>query len=334
MTINQKTHFCIECREKNTYHIRPVKTKKVIRDKEYEFIIYEAVCNACGATMNVPGLMDYNAKQIDNQYRQKEHIVSVEDICNLLRIYRMGKAPLSMALGFGEITVTRYLSGQVPSKEYSDVVRNALESPDYMIKKLEENIEKVGPTAYDKAKKAAEELKQIFHLSPKMLTVISYIFKKAEEVTPLALQKMLYYVQGIYMAVIGKEMFEEDCEAWAHGPVYPRVYEVFRTFKFNPIEDDRFAMFQNRFMELSADEKKVIDAVIDSFGMYSGKTLEKITHKETPWQEARVGCLPEETSNVVIPKSAIKEYFSKLLLEYKIDEARELREYIMIQLTQ
>ena len=93
-------------------------------------------------------------------------------------------------------------------------------------------------------------------------------------------------------------------------------------------------MFQNRFLELSADEKKVIDAVIDSFGMYSGKTLEKITHKETPWQEARVGCLPEETSNVVIPKSAIKEYFLKLLLEYKIDEARELREYIMIQLTQ
>ena len=38
-----------------------------------------------------------------------------------------------------------------------------------------------------------------------MLLTISYIFKKAEEVTPLALQNMLYFIQGIYMFLFDDE---------------------------------------------------------------------------------------------------------------------------------
>ena len=51
----------------------------------------------------------------------------------------------------GEITITRYLSGQMPSKEYSDVIKKALSSPNYMIKLMNENKEKMGKTAYNKA---------------------------------------------------------------------------------------------------------------------------------------------------------------------------------------
>lgn len=43
----------------------------------------------------------------------------------------------SLALGFGEVTISRYLEGQIPSKEYSDVVRAALASPAFMKQKLE-----------------------------------------------------------------------------------------------------------------------------------------------------------------------------------------------------
>ena len=117
---------------------------------------------------------------------------------------------------------------------------------------------------------AAKEVEPLFALSEKMLLTISYIFKKAEEVTPLALQKMLYFIQGIYMVLFGVELFSEECEAWAHGPVFKDVYEVFKSFKYNPIDDTRFSMLQNRFNELSDNEKRVIDLVVESFGMYSG----------------------------------------------------------------
>ena len=110
-----------------------------------------------------------------------------------MNIYNIGKAPLSIALGFGEITITRYLSGQIPSREYSDVIKKALSSPNYMIQLMNENMEKMGETAYKKAIKAAEEVANLFCVSDKMLLTISYIFEQMKEITPLALQKILYF---------------------------------------------------------------------------------------------------------------------------------------------
>lgn len=324
----ENMQFCIECRTETMYRKRHVLCKKCIKDKMYEFTILEAVCERCGEVVNIPGLMDQNAREVDRQYRLQEGIVNVDDILNLMEIYKIGKAPLSLALGFGEITITRYLAGQIPSKEYSNIIRAALESPKFMIEKLNENREKIGETAYRKSINAAIEVGPLFELSEKMLLTISYIFEKAEEVTPLALQKMLYYIQGIYMALFDAELFSEECEAWAHGPVFKDVYEVFKNFKYNPIDDTRFAMLQNRFKELSNDEKKVIDSVVESFGMYSGKTLEQITHGEAPWMEVRVNYLPEEPSNELISKEAIKKYFLEVAENYEIDNAEGIKRYI------
>lgn len=328
----ERIQFCVECREETMYTIRRAPCTKSIKGKEYVFEISEAVCDKCGEPVNIPGLMDNNAREIDRQYRLQEGIVSVEDICNLMEVYKIGKAPLSQALGFGEITVTRYLAGQVPSKEYSDIIRRALESPAFMVAKLNENLDKIGETAYRKSMNAAKELEPLFALSEKMLLTISYIFKTAEEVTPLALQKMLYFIQGIYMVLYGVELFSEDCEAWIHGPVYKDVYDVFKNFKYNPIDDTRFAMFQNRFNELSDNVQRIINLVVESFGMYSGKTLERITHGEAPWKDARVNCLDNEPSNEVISKEAIKKYFSEVEDKYDIGSVNGLRDYISSRL--
>lgn len=323
-----RTRFCVECREETMYRVQRIFCKKNIKGKEYVFEIAEAICDKCGEPINIPGLFDRNAQDIDRQYRNQEGIVSVEDIYNLMEIYKIGKAPLSQALGFGEITITRYLAGQVPSKDYSDIIKNALESPAFMVNKLHENMDKIGETAYKKAMNASKELEPLFALSQKMLLTISYIFKTAEEVTPLALQKMLYYIQGIYMVLFDVELFSEDCEAWAHGPVFKDVYEVFKNFKYNPIDDIRFSMFQNRFSELSDNVKKVIDLVVESFGMYSGKTLEQITHGEAPWKDARSNCLIDERSNEVIPKKAIKKYFSEVSKKYELGSVDGIKGYI------
>lgn len=323
-----RIQFCTECRAETACRIQYTSYRKCIRDKEYEFEITEAVCEKCGAQVNIPGIMDSNALAVDRQYRLTEGIVSIEDICNLMEVYGLGKAPMSLALGFGEITITRYLMGQMPSKEYSDIIRSALESPQFMLEKLNENRDKIGEAAYKKAIKAINEVKPLFSLSEKMLLTISYIFKRAEEVTPLALQKMLYFIQGIHMVLFDKELFGEDCEAWAHGPVFRDVYEVFKSFKYNPIDDTRFAMFQNRFNELTVEEKKVIDLVVESFGMYSGKVLERITHGERPWLEARANCLPGESSDEVISKDTIKVYFSDVARKYELCSVEGINNYI------
>lgn len=324
----ERIRFCVECREETIYRIQRVSCTKCIKGKEYIFEFLEAVCSRCGEPVDIPGLMDHNAKEADRQYRLQENIVSVEDIHGLMELYKIDKMSLSQALGFGQITISAYLAGQVPSKEHSDIMKKALESPAFMMEKLRENRDKTGEPAYEKAMNAAKELEPLFSLSEKMLLTISYIFKRAGEVTPLALQKILYFIQGLYMVLYGTELFDENCEAWAHGPVYAGVYEVFKNFRYNPIDDTRFAMFQNRFSELSENEKKVIDLVVESFGMYSGKTLEKITHGEAPWKGVRSNYLPDEPSHEVISKEAIKRYFSEVAGQYDVGSVDGIKNYI------
>ena len=277
-------------------------------------------------------MMDERSKQIDEQYRNCENIIHIDDIEKLMEIYDIGKAPLSLALGFGEVTVTRYLQGQMPSKEYSDIMKKASQHPEYMMEKLNENKGKIGVTAYSKAYKAASELKDLFKVSEPMLSVISYVFERSDEITPLALQKILYYIQGMYMALFDKELYVEDCVAWVHGPVYESVYNLFKSFKYNPIDDDRFVLLKDRFQTLNQEEKEMIDLVLETFGMYSGKTLERITHQEEPWKQAREGYLPTDSSKVKIEKEAIKAYFIDLAKKYDLRSSADLEQYIRDQL--
>ena len=327
-TTMERRDFCIECRKETEYVLQKKKIVKNIRDKEYTFEITVAVCTECGEEMSIPGIIDQNVQEIDEQYRAMEGIVSIDDIKKIMDIYKIGKAPLSLALGFGEVTIPRYLEGQVPSKEYSDIIKAALSSPAYMKQKLTENREKLTDTAYRKVLAAVESIESLFSVSDKMLQVIAYIFEKLEEVTPLMLQKLLYFIQGIYSALYGSPIFEEDCRAWIHGPVYPEVYKLFRDFKYNPIDDARFALLKGREDILAEDEKHAIDLVVNTFGIYSGKVLKKITHNEDPWKDARKGYGDNIPSSELLPKKRIMEYYILINQKYGIDTEDGLRIYI------
>lgn len=325
----KKRHdFCIECRKETEYALQRKSITKTIKDREYQFDITIAVCLECGEEMSIPGLIDKNIAEIDEQYRSAQGIISINDIERLMKIYKIGKAPLSLALGFGEVTISRYLEGQVPSKEYSDIMRSALASPAFMKGRLTKNREKVTDAAYKKAMAAAVELENLFSVSEKMLTIIAYIFEQLEEITPLMLQKLLYFIQGIYSALHGCPILLEDCRAWVHGPVYPEVYDLFRDFKYNPIDDARFAVLERTEDELTDDEQRAIDLVINTFGMYGGKVLEKITHSEEPWKNARRGYGDGIPSNEIISKNCIMKYYEIVNEKYGIDSEEGLRCYI------
>ncbi len=53
---------------------------------------------------------------------------------------------------------------------------------------------------------------------------------QGETISNLKLQKMLYYMQGFFIAVFDKKLFEEPIEAWQYGPVVRAVYFHFKEF--------------------------------------------------------------------------------------------------------
>ena len=54
-------------------------------------------------------------------------------------------------------------------------------------------------------------------------------------ITHLKLQKLLYNAQGVYLAIKNKKLFDDDLEAWDHGPVVREVYDTYCVFGRNPI---------------------------------------------------------------------------------------------------
>ncbi|HBN6221087.1 TPA: DUF4065 domain-containing protein, partial [Clostridioides difficile] len=256
------------------------------RGKEVKYQKKEAFCEECGEMVYVSEINDENLKSLYSKIAEMDNIISKEEIGDILEKYNIGKKPLSLLLGWGEVTITRYLEGDIPTKSYSDKLKSILNNSTEMKDILESNKENITKVAYRKCRESILEIeeRELFLKNDKIGAVAEYIISKCEEITPLALQKLLYYSQAFTRLFTKNNLFDDDCEAWVHGPVYRNVYEKYRDFGRNQIE------YENNIISLDNDmEEKIVDAVIKYFGCYSGKILERMTHEEKPWVVNRQG---------------------------------------------
>lgn len=131
---------------------------------------------------------------------------------------------------------------------------------------------------------------------------------------PLKLQKLLYFAQGFSYAFYDKELFNDDFEAWVHGPVIPSIYHEYKSYEYNPID------LNYNLKEFSNDVIDLLEYVKKNYAKYDAKYLEEITHKEEPWLLSRTGLDPDERSDKTIPKSNIAAYFTSYVLQPDYEE--------------
>lgn len=126
---------------------------------------------------------------------------------------------------------------------------------------------------------------------------------------PLKLQKLLYFAQGFSYAFYDKELFDDDFEAWVHGPVIPSIYHEYKSYEYNPINLDY------NLKEFDRDTIDLLEYIKKNYAKYDAKYLEEITHREEPWLLSRTGLDPDERSDKTIPKSNISAYFTSYVLQ-------------------
>jgi uncharacterized phage-associated protein len=132
--------------------------------------------------------------------------------------------------------------------------------------------------------------------------------ESGDAITHLKVQKLLYYTQGWAMAFFEKPLFEEDFQAWAHGPVAPSVWSHFRDAGYSALPEQKITRrFPRNITEL-------LEAVNDKYGIYTAKRLERMTHSETPWKNARHDLPPEARCTNIILKDDMLEHFQVLKL--------------------
>ena len=128
----------------------------------------------------------------------------------------------------------------------------------------------------------------------------------SEPISNLKLQKLLYYVQGWSLALYDRAAFYEEIQAWVHGPVVPAAFYEYKHYRWNPIE------VPLETIAISQAESDHIREVLSVYGKFTALQLERISHEESPWKDARVGLEPNATSRNIITTDSMKAYFSQL----------------------
>lgn len=135
----------------------------------------------------------------------------------------------------------------------------------------------------------------------------AFISARVPGLTPMKLQKLIYFSHGWCLALTGKPFIDASFEAWPYGPVIPEIYQAFKSYRGNPVTE----LSPFGAVGLPEEANPLIRKIIRRYGHLSGLTLSDITHKQnSPWEQTRNG-----NSGCVIEDSLIRLDFKALLYD-------------------
>lgn len=141
-----------------------------------------------------------------------------------------------------------------------------------------------------------------------VLDVAAYILKEHGPMTAMKLQKLCYYAKAWHLVWAERPLFDERIEAWANGPVSPRLYREHKG-KFSVAPGD----IAGDVSALDERERGSIDGVVNFYNPMSAYELSELTHLEDPWKEARGAVPAGSASTAPITEAAMAEYYGSLV---------------------
>ncbi|WP_227548197.1 Panacea domain-containing protein [Acinetobacter sp. RF14B] len=144
--------------------------------------------------------------------------------------------------------------------------------------------------------------------------------------TPIKLQKILYYVYVNCLVNRNEKLFEEPIEKWKFGPVVSHVYHSFKvfgtghidstisTFEFSDEANGGFSFkevnFDSNSLALKPEVQEEIHSTIKALINEKPFDLVERTHEEDPWKLFEPRILAGERG-LVYTDQEIKDFFSK-----------------------
>lgn len=123
--------------------------------------------------------------------------------------------------------------------------------------------------------------------------------EESDYITPLKLQKLLFFAQAISLKRNNKTVFREQIKCWNYGPVVEEVWKQFGNYHKNPIKEGK---------EVSFDKttEKVLEETYKKYGIYTAGYLVKLTHNEKVWADAE--------KNQVLSPIVIRNTYTGIIL--------------------
>jgi uncharacterized phage-associated protein len=126
-------------------------------------------------------------------------------------------------------------------------------------------------------------------------------------ITPMAIQKLVYFAHGWMLAVYGRPLISQLIQAWDYGPVIVDLYREFKHFGDLPITQlakDVHLRIQKYRDPAVAD---LLNQTWETYKHFTAIQLSNMTHvRGSPWSLAR------EKNQPFIDNDSIRTYFLAL----------------------
>jgi uncharacterized phage-associated protein len=143
------------------------------------------------------------------------------------------------------------------------------------------------------------------------------------DVSPMKLQKLIYYAHAWHLAFLGTPLIREEVQAWKFGPVIEDIYFAFKEFGNTTITNNASELVFNDnglqlltpFVDAEDDNaNRLLSEIIRIYGSYSPIQLSNLTHADDePWRIVANQYNEELPRNIEIPNSLIESIFKNRL---------------------
>lgn len=138
---------------------------------------------------------------------------------------------------------------------------------------------------------------------------IAELFLMKESMTPKKLQKLLYYYKAWGLALYDEDLLpENEFEAWVHGPVSREIYDKYREYGWQKIDQ------AESDIQITEKEEDLLESVWVTYGELSANELEALTHTEAPWRNVRLGFNDDERCFDAISNEDMRNYYKSIYI--------------------
>ncbi len=334
--INTEKRLCTCCMEEHEVKTVLVREHTTFKNIEVSYDATYFYCDVAEEFYADEQQMKENDVQLKDAYRKAEGLLTSSQIIEIRTKYGISQRDLSILLGWGGKTITRYEGHQVQDKAHDTILKKINSDSEWFISLLNDSKDNLTVGLYQRYLEAATNLfennkdsylrkaieasyakfheNELFHGNTplsldKAVDVIRY-FAASEEVTNLykvKLMKLMWYADALSYKIRGSAITGLVYQAMPMGAV-PIGHNSIIDLKGVPCEEvdmgesNAYHFSLNKvcsFPFLSDEEKNILDIVIKKFGKMTKNQIVSYMHAEQAYLET-------EARNVISFKHAEK----------------------------
>jgi len=296
--------FCASCNAFVDYMTHYEDVTQKVKEDTFTLNVGVPRCAICQHEVFVEEVDQKTQEHFFNAYREKHHIIGVDEIIAIRKRIGLNQRDFSRLLGLGEISISRYELGSLPSQAISTLIQSSqsIKAVKSMYETNSDSISELGKKKIESflAKHTTDMYTGNCSFNSQKLYELTYVLTKEshinnEKMYPTKMNKLLFYVDFLYYKLFNRSVTGTTYLKLPYGPV-PKFsdyhYEMNSLITLEAEDEKRWMVPKNSdviISKLSDKEIRLATSIYAFFSKHKSKDISEYSHLEKGWIETDLG---------------------------------------------